>query len=127
LTRNNRKAFIEVNDSTAIALIDLFIEKKQDKEAFKWENLVTTFDLADYTRLINAKVFNPEAQKEIDRWQELKNSLNFLLNQQEDDKQRGKYSIELAQRINEIQAQAIKKADEMGASQIGKYTMTKRK
>jgi hypothetical protein len=50
---------------TAVALVNLLIDQKQPEQAFEWANLATVADLADYSRLVNAKVTNPEAQKVI--------------------------------------------------------------
>jgi len=49
-------------------LIDLLIQQNQPEKAFEWSNLATTADLADYNRLINAKVADPDAQKALDNW-----------------------------------------------------------
>ena len=38
------------------------------EKAFEWLNLATTAVLADYNRLINAKVTHPDAQKALDNW-----------------------------------------------------------
>jgi hypothetical protein len=52
-----------------------------------------------------------ETQKEIDQWNELNISLTSLLSQQQENIRQGKYSIELAKQINEIQAQVNIKAE----------------
>jgi CHAT domain-containing protein/Tfp pilus assembly protein PilF len=111
--KEHRRAFMEsdIPKFTAIALIDLLIKQKQPQKAFEWANRVTTFDLAEYNRLIGFKVANPETQKEIDQWNELNISLTSLLSQQQENIRQGKYSIELAKQINEIQAQVNIKAE----------------
>ena len=63
-------------------------------------NLTTTFDLADYNRLIKAQVANPEIQKEIDDWNQKNEQLNFLRQQLEDE-----FSTAKAQQVNELQAE----------------------
>jgi len=77
LKQEHRKTFIESNDYAAIALTSLLIQQNEPKEAFTWINRVTTYELADYTRLLGAKVQNPEAQALIDeynqRWQQIEN------------------------------------------------------
>jgi tetratricopeptide (TPR) repeat protein len=68
LDRQFRKTFLESNSGSAIALIDLLINQNQAEKAYEWLNLTTTADLADYSRLINAKVSNPETQKILEAW-----------------------------------------------------------
>ena len=60
-----------------------------------WLNLATTFDLADYRRLINAKVFDPEAQRLIDQWNQTYQEIQFLYQRLEDNP-----SNQLSQLIN---------------------------
>ena len=102
LQQQNRKTFLWSRGyrETPIALIDLLIEQNQPNEALKWYNLATTFDLADYTRLIDAKVKNPEAQKLINQWQENHQQLQTLYGKIEDGA-----STQLSQQINELQAE----------------------
>ncbi|MCC5606270.1 tetratricopeptide repeat protein [Nostoc sp. CHAB 5834] len=59
LQRENRQKFLQQNDAIATTLVDVLINQKKYAEAFEWVNLFTTAELADYTRLINAKVANP--------------------------------------------------------------------
>ena len=100
LKKENRKTFLEDNKGAAIALIDILIDENQPDTAWKWYNLATTFDLADYTRLIDAKVKNPEAQKLINQWQENHQQLQFLYAKVEDE-----WSSKLSQQINQLQAE----------------------
>ena len=111
LSRDDRKKFLATNETTVITLAEVLIQQNQPQKAFEWASRVTTFDLAEYNRLIGFKVANPETQKEIDQWNELNISLTSLLSQQEENIRQGKYSIELAKQINEIQAQANTKAE----------------
>ena len=76
--KENRKTFLESERGTAVALIDLLIDQNQPERAFEWANLATVADLADYTRLVNAKVANPEAQKAIDKWNQKNIQLESL-------------------------------------------------
>ena len=101
LKKENRKAFLadEKNEGRSIALIDLLIDQNQPDTAWQWYNLATTFDLADYTRLIDAKVKNPKAQKLINQWQENNQQLQFLYNKIEDE-----WSLQLSEQINQLQA-----------------------
>ncbi|MGD1808180.1 CHAT domain-containing protein [Dapis sp. BLCC M126] len=100
LKKENRKTFLEGNDYTPIALIDLLIDQNQPNEALKWYNLATTFDLADYTRLIDAKVKNPETQKLINQWQQNNQQLQILYGKIEDE-----WSPQLSRQINQLQAE----------------------
>ncbi|MDT9277559.1 MAG: CHAT domain-containing protein, partial [Limnospira sp. PMC 737.11] len=100
LQQENRQSFIYQNQPTSIALVDLLIDQNQADQAFKWYNLATTFDLADYTRLIEAKVSNPEAQKMIDQWNQNHQRLQFLYSQVDDN-----WTPELSQQINQLQAE----------------------
>ncbi|ACB53817.1 hypothetical protein cce_4469 [Crocosphaera subtropica ATCC 51142] len=100
LKREDRKTFLKQKENTAIALIKLLIEQNQPEKAFEWANLTTTFDLADYNRLINAQVANPQIQKEIDDWNQKNERLNFLRQQLEEE-----FSTAKAQQVNELQAE----------------------
>ncbi|NEN88162.1 MAG: CHAT domain-containing protein [Okeania sp. SIO3H1] len=106
LKKENRKAFLEDNDYRAITLIDLLIDQNQDDAAWKWHNLATTFDLADYTRLIDAKVKNPEAQKLINQWQQKNQLLQILYGKIKDE-----WSPQLSQQLNQLQAETNQLAD----------------
>jgi len=106
--RENRKTFLEKERGAAVALIDLLIDQNQPERAFTWANLATVADLADYSRLVNAKVANPVAQKAIDQWNQ-KNTLraNLRKNLQQ------KFSSELSQRVNQLQEQLNNEAEEI--------------
>ncbi|RAQ42293.1 hypothetical protein B9S53_12690 [Arthrospira sp. O9.13F] len=99
LQQENRQSFIYQNQPTSIALVDLLIDQNQPDQAFKWYNLATTFDLADYTRLIEAKVSNPQAQKLIDQWNQNHQRLQFLYSQIDDN-----WTPQLSQQINQLEA-----------------------
>ncbi|ABG51863.1 Tetratricopeptide TPR_2 [Trichodesmium erythraeum IMS101] len=102
LKKENRKTFLnfQYNKWTPIALIDLLIDQNQPEAAWKWYNLATTFDLADYTRLIKAKVKNPEAQKLINQWEENYQKLQALYSKIEDGT-----TTQLSQQIKQLQAE----------------------
>ncbi len=68
LQRENRQKFLQENGVYATALVDVLINQKKYNQAFEWVNLFTTANLADYTRLINAKVANKEAQQSLNDW-----------------------------------------------------------
>ncbi|MDD1428645.1 CHAT domain-containing protein, partial [Dolichospermum sp. ST_sed9] len=104
--RDNRKTFLESERGTAVALVDLLIDQKQPERAFEWANLATVADLADYSRLVNAKVTNPEAQTAIDEWKEKNLKLESLRKQLS-----VKFSPELSQQVNQLQEQLNKEAE----------------
>lgn len=78
LQQQHRKAFLGYNNHRANALVNVLIDENRPDEAFKWYYLATTFDLANYTHLINTKVKDSEAQKLIDQWQENYQRLQFI-------------------------------------------------
>src|SRR4028118_833441 len=86
----------------------LLIDQNQADRAFQWLNIATTADLADYTRLIDAKVANPQAQKAIDQWNQKNQQLQFLRRQLED-----KPSDNLARQMRELEAEVYRTAEEI--------------
>jgi CHAT domain-containing protein len=108
LQRSNRQKFLEGTRGRAVALVDILIDRNQPDRAFQWVNIATTADLADYTRLINAKVSNPEAQKAIDEWNQKNQQLQFLRRQLED-----KFSENISRQIRELETEVNRKAEEI--------------
>jgi len=108
LQRENRQKFLEAQGKTAIALTSLLIDQNQADRAFQWINLATTADLADYTRLINAKVANPQAQKAIDEWNQKNKQLQLLRRQLQD-----KFSENLSRQMRELDTKVNRKAEEI--------------
>ena len=106
--RENRKTFLESEQSAAIILIDLLINQNQPERAFEWANLVTVADLADYSRLVKAKVANPEAQKAIDQWNQKNIELESLRKQLQQ-----KFTPELSQRVNQQQEQLNREGEDI--------------
>ncbi len=100
LQQSDRQKFLKDNQNSEIALVDLLIDQKQPERAYEWVHLYTTSDLADYSRLINAKVANPDAQQQIEQWNQKNQQLEFL--RQELSK---KFTVELSQRINNFQTE----------------------
>ncbi|CCI18390.1 conserved exported hypothetical protein [Microcystis aeruginosa PCC 9807] len=90
-------------------LIDLLIQQNQPEKAFEWSNLATTADLADYNRLINAKVADPDAQKALDNWNIDNQQLEGMRRQLQD-----KFSEELAQQIRQFEEKVYKNAETIG-------------
>lgn len=102
LQRDNRQAFSREGNprATAIALADLLIEQNQPDRALEWLSRIETFELADYTRLIDAEVADPEAQRAIEDWRRLDQQRQFLSGQLQEE-----YSEDLARRYREIDAE----------------------
>ncbi|MEG3909788.1 CHAT domain-containing protein, partial [Microcoleus sp. w2-18aC6] len=111
LHRENRQKFLEAEEGTAIALTSLLIDQNQADRAFQWVNIATTADLADYTRLIDAKVANPQAQKAIDEWNQKNQQLQFLRGQLKD-----KFSENLSRQMRELEAEVNRQAEEISRS-----------
>ena len=108
LQRENRQKFLESEGKTAIALTSLLIDQNQADRAFQWINIATTADLADYTRLIDAKVANPQAQKAIDDWNQKNQQLQLLRRQLQD-----KFSENLSRQMRELDTEVNRKAEEI--------------
>ncbi|MBD0341481.1 MAG: CHAT domain-containing protein, partial [Microcoleus sp. Co-bin12] len=92
----------------AVGLVDLLIDQNQADRAFQWLNITTTADLADYTRLIDAKVANPEAQKAIDEWKQKNQQLQFLRRQLSDN-----FSENLSRQMRELEAEVYRQAEQI--------------
>jgi len=103
-----RRKFLEAKGATPIALISLLIDQNQPEKAFQYTNRFTTADLADYTRLINAKVSNPQAQQLIDQWNQKNEQIQFLYRQFQSNP-----SDQLSQQINAFQAENNKLAEDI--------------
>ncbi len=106
LQRENRQKFLQENGGRADALVDVLINQKKYAQAFEWVNLFTTAELADYTRLINAKVANPEAQQSLDDWSKKNQQLESLRRQLQSDR-----SESLPQQIRQLEAQVYSEAE----------------
>ncbi|MEH2128748.1 CHAT domain-containing protein [Nostoc sp.] len=108
LQRENRQKFLQQNGRSAIAtaLVNVLINQKRYTQAFEWVNLFTTADLADYTRLINAKVANSEAQQALDDWSKKNQQLESLRQQLQDNR-----SESLPQQIRQLEAQVYSEAE----------------
>ncbi|MHC5762328.1 CHAT domain-containing protein [Nostoc sp.] len=106
LQRENRQKFLQENDGYATALVDVLINQKKYAQAFEWVNLFTTAGLADYTRLINAKVANPDAQQSLNDWSKKNQQLEALRQQLQSDR-----SESLPQKIRQFEAQVYSEAE----------------
>ncbi|MFM7909696.1 MAG: tetratricopeptide repeat protein, partial [Microcystis sp.] len=105
----NRKSFLASNERTVITLAEVLIQQNQPEKAFQWLNLATTADLADYNRLIDAKVADPDAQKALDNWNTDNQQLEGMRRQLQD-----KYLEELAQQIRQFEEKVYKNAETIG-------------
>ncbi len=83
LLQEQRQQFLEAERGPAVALVDLLIDQQEAARAFSWTNLATAADVIDYTRLVEAKVSNPEAQKLIDDWNQIYQEIQALNGQLE--------------------------------------------
>ncbi|XWK91138.1 MAG: tetratricopeptide repeat protein [Phormidium sp.] len=106
LKQEDRQTFLQNEAGRAVALVDLLIDQNQRDKAYEWLNRASTAELADYTRLINAKVANPEAQKEIDDWNQKNQQLQFVRQQLQQD-----FSVQRSRQMRELEAQVNKKAE----------------
>ncbi|GCA83308.1 photosystem I assembly protein Ycf3 [Microcystis aeruginosa NIES-2522] len=111
LSRDDRKDFLAANENQTpvITLAEVLIQQNQPEKAFQWLNLATTADLADYNRLINAKVADPDAQKALDNWNTDNRQLEGMRRQLQD-----KFSEELAQQIRQFEEKVYKNAETIG-------------
>jgi CHAT domain-containing protein/Tfp pilus assembly protein PilF len=109
LQRDLRKSFIEDNRGSAVALADLLIDQKQPEKAYEWIELVTTAELANYNRLINAKVNDPEAQAALDAWNQKNEQLEFQRQQLQEN-----FSKELSRQIRQLEAEVYAEAETLG-------------
>ena len=106
LEKANRQQFQESSNGRGIGLISLLIDQNQSDRAYEWVNLTTTADLADYSRLINAKVANLEAQKAIEQWNQSNRQLETLRQQLQ-----AKFSVELSAQVDKLQTQTNQQAE----------------
>jgi CHAT domain-containing protein/uncharacterized protein HemY len=106
VAKENRPTFLKSAGGPAIALIDLLITENQPEKAFTYANLATVADLADYSRLVNVKIANPEAQAAIEKW----NQDNQQLENLRKDLQQ-KFSEQLSAKVNKLQEDLNKEAE----------------
>jgi CHAT domain-containing protein/tetratricopeptide (TPR) repeat protein len=111
LQRENRQNFLKAEAGIAVALVELLIKQNQSDRAYEWINRVTNAELADYTRLINAKVANPQAQKAIDDWNQKHQQLQFLQQQLQQN-----FSEQLSRQMRDLEAKVNKQAEDISRS-----------
>jgi CHAT domain-containing protein/Tfp pilus assembly protein PilF len=76
LQRQDRSFFLAQNEANLSTLVDLLIREGRTADAYRWVNVYGTVDLADYSRLIGAKLANPDAQRAMDIWLQRKAALS---------------------------------------------------
>nr|WP_275574985.1 CHAT domain-containing protein [Neosynechococcus sphagnicola] len=108
LNRSNRSAFLEADAFTGYWLVNLLIDQHQPQRAYEWVNLITTADLADYSRLIAAKVANPKAQQALEQWNQEYQQLERLQQQLQE-----RFSLKLSQQVQVSQAQLNQQGEEI--------------
>ncbi|MEQ8996045.1 MAG: CHAT domain-containing protein [Coleofasciculus sp. B1-GNL1-01] len=108
LQRGNRPSFLGNEPGSVIALTNLLIDQNQPKQAFEWINLYSTAELADYTRLIDAQVSNPQAQNSLDQWNQKNQQLEFLRQQLQ-----ANFSEERSRQFREFEAQVNQEAEDL--------------
>ena len=81
LVQNNRQSFLQSENGSVTALADLLIRQHQAEQAFTWINRFTTFELADYNRLIGARFADPATQQAVDQWNQNNQQLQQLRQQ----------------------------------------------
>jgi CHAT domain-containing protein/uncharacterized protein HemY len=106
VAKDNRQTFLKSAGGPAIALIDLLITENQPEKAFTYANLATVADLADYSRLVNVKIANPEAQAAIDKWNQDNRELESLRKELQQ-----KFSEQLSAKVNKLQEDLNKQAE----------------
>jgi CHAT domain-containing protein/uncharacterized protein HemY len=106
VAKDNRQTFLKSAGSPAIALIDLLITENQPEKAFTYANLATVADLADYSRLVNVKIANPEAQAAADKWNQHNQQLENLRKELQQ-----KFSEQLSAKVNKLQEDLNKEAE----------------
>ena len=106
LEKANRQQFLESSKGRGLGLISLLIDQNQSDRAYQWVNLTTTADLADYSRLIDAKVANLEAQKAIEQWNQSNRQIETLRRQLQ-----AKFSVELSAQVDKLQTQVNQQAE----------------
>lgn len=72
---STRKTFVNNFQGLTGTLISILVKQNKFEKAYEYLNLSATTELADYSRLINAKTTNKDLQREIDQWNQENNRL----------------------------------------------------
>jgi CHAT domain-containing protein/Tfp pilus assembly protein PilF len=106
LLRENRQTFLQAEQGGAEALSSLLIDRGAPDRAYEWINRASTAELADYARLLDAKVANPEAQTAINQWNQQNQQLQSLYHSLQKT-----YSEELARQTRTREEQVNQQAE----------------
>jgi CHAT domain-containing protein/tetratricopeptide (TPR) repeat protein len=106
MTRENRSAFLQRPRGAVVRLVRHLIEHNNPESAYSWANLFTTAELADYTRLLDEKIRDPEAQKALDQLNQQNQRLKLLYGRLEE-----KFSEDLAREIRSLEEEKTKQAE----------------
>ena len=112
LKRSDRKSFLAQSQWAAASLVELLIAQRMAAKAFTWTNLFATTDLADYSRLIEARVNNPEAQRALEGWR--RRQVELQLQRQRLEQEPNERSM---QQLVDQEAAQFRAAEEL----IGRY------
>lgn len=109
LLKSDRDIFLKSKETSTI-LVDSLIRQNRFEEAYEWVNRSTTADLIDYTRLLNARVADSEAQQLIEDWNQKNQQLQFLKQQLHEY-----FSEELSRQIRELEIEVNRDAEFIAA------------
>jgi hypothetical protein len=103
-----RATFLESEQGTSIALVDLLIRQNSPQKAFEWANLSTTFDLVDYERLAGTEgqVKNPVANQAYQEWKAQARQLEALRQELQTN-----FSDTLSQQVRQQEAALSEQAE----------------
>jgi CHAT domain-containing protein/predicted negative regulator of RcsB-dependent stress response len=105
LQRKDRQTFLSKSQAAANELVGLLIEQQRPADAFRWVNLFGSADLADYSRLIDAQLSDPQAQAALTQWRQGQQAL-AALRQQLQEKADSRNLQQLVEQEAEQQRQA---------------------
>uniref|UniRef100_UPI00046B0701 CHAT domain-containing protein n=1 Tax=Microcystis aeruginosa TaxID=1126 RepID=UPI00046B0701 len=108
VSRSLRATFLESEQGTSIALVDLLIRQNSPQKAFEWANLSTTFDLVDYERLAGTEgqVKNPVANQAYQEWKAQARQLEALRQELQTN-----FSDTLSQQVRQQEAALSEQAE----------------
>jgi CHAT domain-containing protein len=95
--------------NTAVSLVELLINQDRADEALTWASRFTTFELADYSRLIGQELSDPEAQKAFEQWQQKNQQLSGIRRQLEEEG----YPETLVQRMRSLEEEVYSEAERL--------------
>ena len=110
VTKENRKRFSQLDSRRKIVvdLVTLLLTQNQYDQAFEWFTLSGTAELADYTRLINAKTGNDNVQQAIEQWNLKNQQLQSLRRQLNNN-----FSPEKSRQMRSLEESLFQDAEEL--------------